>query len=157
MFHGHLTILFNVAVCVWLASVGYRWQQKTKHKSTSERKKKRRKTTLSTPSNNTVQQEERQCSNNPTVNRQHRPQTTHFKQPISNNPFKQPITKTHYKNPLQTTHSNRENGSVQTTQPSTRRHTYFLRILSAMAFCASVSQGLSFNLWSSSSVFLFRM
>jgi hypothetical protein len=89
-----------------------------------------------------------------------------FKQPHSNNPFqtthfKQPITKTHYKNPFKQpitkTHSNRENGSVQTTQPSTRRHTYFLRILSAMAFCASVSQGLSFNLWSSSSVFLFRM
>ena len=43
-------------------------------------------------------------------------QTTHFKQPISNNPFQT----THYKNPLNQpitkTHSNRENGSVQTTQ-----------------------------------------
>jgi hypothetical protein len=84
-------------------------------------------------------------------------QTTTFKQPISNNPFQTTHYKNPFKQPITKTHSNRENGSVQTTQPSTRRHTYFLRILSAMAFCASVSQGLSFNLWSSSSVFLFRM
>ena len=108
MFHGHLTILFNVAVCVCGWQVLVIDDNKKQNTNQHQGGEKRRKTTLSTPSN-TVKQEERQCSNNPTVNRQHRPQTihsnnhiqtTHFKQPISNNPLQKPITKTHCKNPF---------------------------------------------------------
>ena len=102
MFHGHLTILFNVAVCVcgWQVLVidGNKKQNTNQH----QEEKKRRKTTLSTPSNTVEHRPTPSNKKNGSVQTT-QPSTvnTVLKQSIQTTTLQQPITKTHCKNPLQ--------------------------------------------------------